>query len=50
MKVVTLRRSDCDYLAQTFFRRKVNMKSLMKTVTLNMVVIKLLQRSFNRNK
>jgi len=38
MKVITLHRSDCDYLAQVF-RRKVNMKSLMKTVTLNMIVI-----------
>jgi len=49
MKVVTLHMSDCDYLAQAFFRRKVNMKSLMKTVTLNMIVIKPLQCSFNRN-
>jgi len=28
-----------DYLTQAFSRRKVNMKSLMKTVTLNMIVI-----------
>ena len=54
MEVVTL----LDYaqvglwlLDPSFFsRRKVNMKSFMKTVTLNMIVIKPLQCSFNRNK
>jgi len=46
-----MHRSDCDYLTQAFFSRwKVNMKSLMKTVTLNTIVIKPLQCSFNRNK
>jgi len=49
-EVATMHRSDCDYLDQAFFRRKVNMKSLMKTVTLHMIVIKPLQCSFNRNK
>jgi len=45
-----MHRSDCDYLTQAFFsRRKVSMKSLMKTVTLNMIVIKLLHCGFNRN-
>jgi len=43
--------SDCDYLTQAFFsRRKVNMNLWMKTVMLNMIVIKPLQCSFNRNK
>jgi len=45
-----MHRSDCDYLTQSFFtRQKVNMKSLMKTVALNMIVIKPLHCSFNRN-
>jgi len=35
-----MHRLDCDYLTQAFFsRQKVNMKSLMKTVTLDMTVI-----------
>jgi len=54
MKVVTL----LDYAqvglrlldSRYFSRRKVNLKSLMKTVTLNMIVIKPLQCTFNRNK
>jgi len=33
-----------------FSRRQVNMKSLMKTLTLHMIVIKPLQCNFNRNK
>jgi len=34
-----MHRSDCDYLTHFFFSRwKVNMKSLMNTVTLNMIV------------
>ena len=45
-----MHRLDCDYLTQVFSRWKVNMKSLMKTVTLNMIVIKLLHCSFNCNK
>jgi len=33
-------RSDYDYLTKLFFfRRKVNVKSLMKTLTLHMIVI-----------
>jgi len=46
-----MHRSDCDYLTEAFFSHwKVNMKSLMKTVTLNTIVIKLLHCRFNRNK
>jgi len=42
-----MHRSDYDYLTQAFFsRRKVNMKSLMKMVTLNMIVIKTVTMQF----
>jgi len=35
-----MHRLDCDYLTQAFFSRwKVNMKSLMKTLTLSVIVI-----------
>jgi len=46
-----MHRSDCDYLTQAFFsRQKVIIKSLMKTVMLNVIVIKPLHCSFKRNK
>jgi len=43
-------RSDYDYLTKLFFRRQVNVKSLMKTLTLNMIVIEPAQCMLNRNK
>jgi len=43
-------RSDYDYLTKPFFRRQVNVKSLMKTLTLHMIVIEPAQYMLNRNK
>jgi len=36
-----MHRLDCDYLTQTVFfsRRQVNVKSLMKTLTLHMIIV-----------
>jgi len=47
-----MHRSGCNYLNQTVFvfRRQVNVKSLMKTLTLHMIVIKTSQYRLNRNK
>jgi len=43
-------RSDYDYLTKLFFRRQVNVKSLMKTLRLHMIVIEPSQCMLNRNK
>jgi len=43
-------RSDYDYLTKLFFHRQVNVKSLMKTLTLHMIVIEPAQCMINRNK
>jgi len=43
-------RSDYDYMTKHFFRRQVNVKSLMKTLTLHMIVIEPAQCVLNRNK
>jgi len=43
-------RSDYDYLTKLFFRRQVNVKSFMKTLTLHMLVIEPAQCMLNRNK
>jgi len=47
-----MHRSDCHYLTQTvcLFRQQVNVKSLMKTLTLYVIVIKPSQWRLNRNK
>jgi len=43
-------RSDYDYLTKLSFRRQVNVTSLMKTLTLHMIVIEPAQGMLNRNK
>ena len=43
-------RSDYDYLTKLFFYRQVNVKSLMKKLTLHMIVIEPAQCMINRNK
>jgi len=42
--------SDCDYLTKVFFRRQVNVKSLMKTLTFYMIMIEPTQCMLNRSK
>jgi len=44
-----MHRSDYDYLTKLFFHRQVHVKSLMKTLTLHMIVIEPTQ-SMLRNK
>jgi len=52
LKVETLSRlctGQTDYLTKLFFRGQVNVKSLMKTLTLHMIVIEPAQCMLNRN-
>jgi len=42
-------RSDRDYLTKIFFRRQVNVKSLMKTLTLHMIMTEPAQCMLTRN-
>jgi len=47
----TMHRSDCNYLTKLlFFWPQVNVKSLMETLTLHMIVIKPSQSRLNPNK
>jgi len=53
MKVETLSRlctGQTTITGQNFFRRQVNVKSLMKTLTLHMIVIEPAQCMLNRKK